>query len=105
MTGAGIAVVGDWDSVLAFQALGLPVFPAQSAEQARAVLHRLAREDYAVIYLTERLAADLERDIARYQDAPAPAILLIPGREGPLGMGMGKLRAAVERAVGVDILA
>ena len=99
-----IAVLGDRDSVLGFQALGLSAFPAQSAEEAREILHRIAREDYAVIYLTETLAADLEQDIARYKDALTPAIILIPGKEGPLGIGMRNIKAAVERAVGADIL-
>lgn len=99
-----IAVLGDRDSVLGFQALGLSVFPVQDGQEARTTLHRLAREDYGVIYLTEGLAAELERDIARYQDVPTPAVILIPGREGPQGIGLGNLKAAAERAVGVDIL-
>ena len=37
-----IAVVGEKDSVLGFQALGLDVFPAGGADQARTALHRLA---------------------------------------------------------------
>ena len=44
-----IAVVGEKDSVLGFQALGLDVFPAGGADQARTALHRLAKENYAVI--------------------------------------------------------
>ena len=41
-----IAVVGEKDSVLGFQALGLDVFPAGGADQARTALHRLAKENY-----------------------------------------------------------
>ena len=92
-----IAVVGEKDSVLGFQALGLDVFPAGGADQARTALHRLAKENYAVIYLTEQLAA-------RYTDALTPAIILIPGKEGSLGIGMRSIQQAVERAVGADIL-
>ena len=99
-----IAVVGDKDSVLGFQALGLDVVPAGGPDEARAALHRLARENYAVIYLTEQLAAQMEGDIARYQDALAPAIILIPGKEGSLGLGARAIHQAVERAVGADIL-
>ena len=51
-----IAVLGDRDSVLGFKALGLEVFPAENAEEARPVLHQLARGGYAVVYLTEQLA-------------------------------------------------
>ncbi|MFR6187046.1 MAG: V-type ATP synthase subunit F [Lawsonibacter sp.] len=55
-------------------------------------------------YLTEQLAAQLQSEIARYQDALTPAIILIPGKEGSLGIGMANVTNAVERAVGADIL-
>lgn len=99
-----IAVIGDADSVLGFQALGLEVCPVNSADEARQAIHRMARENYAILYLTEQLAAQLKSDIARYQDAVTPAIILIPGREGSLGIGMANVKSAVERAVGADIL-
>ncbi len=99
-----IAVVGDKDSVLGFMALGLTTFPVESVEQARSTLHRIAKEDYAVIYLTEALAEPLEADIARYKDELTPAVILIPGKEGSLGIGMRNIKSAVERAVGADIL-
>ena len=99
-----IAVLGDKDSVLGFRALGLDVFPADSAEQARPILHRLAKEGYAIIYLTEQLASGLTAEMARYKDELTPAIILIPGKEGSLGIGMENIKTAVERAVGADIL-
>ena len=45
-----IAVIGDRDSVLGFRALGLDVFPTENTDAGRRTLHRLAQEDYAVIY-------------------------------------------------------
>ena len=48
-----IAVLGDRDSVLGFKALGLDVYPAETAEEARPILHRLAREDTATLSPTE----------------------------------------------------
>jgi len=99
-----IAVLGDKDSVLGFRALGLDVYSADSAEQARPILHRLAKEGYAIIYLTEQLATGLGAEIERYKDELTPAIILIPGKEGSLGIGMENIKTAVERAVGADIL-
>ena len=99
-----IAVLGDKDSVLGFKALGLTVFPVNTVDEARTALHRIARENYAVVYLTERFAAQMEGDIARYKDALTPAIILIPGKEGSRGIGMSNIKKAVERAVGADIL-
>lgn len=101
-----IAVIGGAETVIGFKALGLEACPVANADEARDALRRLTREseDYAIIYLEENLAADLQRDIDRYKDSPKPAIILIPGREGSLGLGQSALKAAVERAVGSDIL-
>ena len=99
-----IAVIGDWESVMGFRALGLDAYPASSPEEAREIIHKLAKEDCAVIYLTEQLAVKLEDVIARYKDALRPAIILIPGKDGSLGIGMANVKRAVERAVGADIL-
>ena len=98
-----IAVMGDMDSVLGFKALGLEVCPVTTPE-GREALHRMAKENYAIIYMTEQLAAQLPAEIARYKDALTPAIILIPGKEGSLGIGMDNVKTAVERAVGADIL-
>ena len=75
-----IAVMGDMDSVLGFKALGLDVCPVSTPEEGREALHRMAKENYAIIYMTEQLAAQLPAEIARYKDALTPAIILIPGK-------------------------
>ena len=98
-----IAVMGDADSVLGFQALGLEVCPVDGPEEGHLALHRMAKENYAIIYMTEQLAAKMGPDIARYKDALTPAIILIPGKGGALGLADRALHAAVERAVGADI--
>ena len=86
-----IAVLGDRDSVLGFKALGLDTYFVETTDEARHTLHQLAKEDYAIIYVTEQLAANLSADI------------LIPGKTGSLGIGAQALQSAVERAVGADI--
>lgn len=99
-----IAVLGDKDSVLGFKALGLEAVPVDAVEQAKAALHRMAKEDYAVIYITETFAAHMTADIQHYKDELKPAVILIPGREGSMGIGKSNLQKAIERAVGADIL-
>ena len=101
-----IAVIGGRDTVMGFKALGLGTFPADSAQEALKALKSLTREgsEYAIIYIEERFAAELAGEINKYKDSPTPAIILIPGREGSLGLGQSALKAAVERAVGTNIL-
>jgi len=99
-----IGVLGDRDSVLGFKALGIEIFVADDAKQARPVLRRLSKGDYAVIYITERLASGMEEDIDAFKDSPVPAIIVIPSAGESLGLGMSSLKNAVTRAVGADIL-
>ena len=99
-----IAVLGDRDSILGFGALGLDVFPCEDPQDARHTLHHLASKDYAIVYVTEQLAQQISADIARYNDSVTPAIILIPGKDGSLGIGMANVKRAVERAVGAAIL-
>lgn len=99
-----IAVVGDWESVMGFRALGLDTYPVTAPEEAREKIHQLAKADCAVIYLTEQLAGKLPDVLERYQDELRPAIILIPGRSGSLGIGKNNIQRAIERAVGADIL-
>ena len=53
-----IAVMGAYDSIYGFAALGLDTFPVKTQEEGIHTLRRLAAGDYAVIYITEALAAE-----------------------------------------------
>ena len=101
-----IAVIGGRDTVIGFKALGLATFPADDSAEATKLLRWIVREDpnFAIIYIEETLAAGMQAEIDKYKDRPTPAIILIPGREGSIGLGQSALKAAVERAVGTNIL-
>ena len=91
---------------MGFKALGLETCPVANTAEASQALRRLTREsgDYAIIYIEENLALQLQNEIDKFKDSPTPAIILIPGREGSMGLGQSALKAAVERAVGTNIL-
>ena len=99
-----IGVIGDKVSIMGFMAVGFSVHEAENAEEAAKLLRSLAHSDYAVVYITEDLAAQIEEQIASYKDKILPAIITIPGRGGATGYGMTNLKKSVERAVGADIL-
>lgn len=101
---AKIAVIGDHDSVLLFKAVGLDVYFEEMGEGANRCLHRLAREGYAAIFVTEELYAACGETIAEYAAEAYPAIIPIPNNRGTQGIGMQALKENVEKAVGVDIL-
>ena len=101
-----IAVMGGADTVLGFKALGLDTAPVSDDDDARRTFKRLTAPEaqYAIIYIEERLSLVLASEIAEYNDKPVPAIILIPGRDGSMGLGLTALHDAVIRAVGADIL-
>jgi len=99
-----VGVVGDKDSVLAFKALGIDVFPVIEPEEARKTIDKLARDNYAVIFVTEQVAKNIEETIQRYNKEILPAVILIPSNQGTLNIGMQRISDNVEKAVGVNIL-
>ena len=105
MSSYKIAVLGDKESIVGFKALGLETIFAETTEEARVAFTRLARhkEEYAIIYITEQLAKNLTVEIDDVKDNVTPAVILIPSKNGSLGLGMSALTTAIERAIGADI--
>lgn len=99
-----VAVMGDRDSIYGFAALGLDTYPVSEKEEAVRVLKKVAEGQYAVIYITESLQAELGNEIDRYTTDYLPAIIPIPGVFGNTGKGMYNVKKSVERAVGSDII-
>ncbi len=99
-----IAVLGDYDSIYGFAALGLDTFPVSAHGEALEILRRLAEGGYGIIYVTEAWAAELKHEIEKYQNRVTPAIIQIPGVLGNTGAGIAGVKKSVEKAVGSDIL-
>ncbi len=100
-----IGVVGDKDSVLAFQSMGIDIFPVKDAKEARNIIDKIAKEHYGLIFLTEQVAKNIEETVQRYKKKLTPAIILIPSNQGTLGIGMEEINKNVEKAIGSNIFA
>lgn len=99
-----IAVIGDKDSVLAFKAVGVEVFDAQTAAQAQNLIKKLSREQYAVLFLAEDLAAQIPDVLAKAKTQPFPAVVPIPTGGNSNGFGMKGIKNDVEKAIGIDVI-
>lgn len=98
-----IAVIGSRDSVYGFAALGLDTYFITGAEESVKLIRQLERKNYAVIYITEAVAAEIPDEIKRISKQPFPAVIPIPGVQGNNGMGMAAVRDNIIKAVGSDI--
>ncbi len=99
-----IAIIGDKDSILGFKALGVTIFPVTDQADAESALRRASADGYAVIYIAEHFAQGMQEIIKKLQQASLPAIVIISDHRDNHGLAMRKLKAIMEKAVGVDIL-
>lgn len=100
----GIAMVGGPDSVMGFRALGLDTYPVTDPARAAAAFDECVRSGYAAIFVTEGFAAGLAARMKALAAKPLPAVIVIPEGQQSTGLGLAKLRATVEKAIGADIL-
>ncbi len=101
-----MAAVGNYDTVLPFQAVGVRPFPVGSGDQeAKKLLEQLARDDYAVVFVEEALFVENQELISRLNQEYPASMIPIPGIRGSLNVGLSAIRSNVERAVGMDIFA
>lgn len=99
-----IGVVGEKDFAQLFTAVGLEAFFTEDSATAARLVHRLAREGYAAVFVQEKFFEDCGETIREYASEVYPAIIPIPDGNGSRGTGMAALKQNVEKAVGVDIL-
>ncbi len=100
-----IGAIGENDVMLIFKAVGVDVYPAASVEEAANHLRKLAAEDYGIIFITETIADKLDPIIRKYSDRITPSILVVPGIGKRNNYAIERLRQAIIKAVGADILA
>ena len=98
------AVLGDTESIKGFAAVGLDVFACDDAQKAAPLFRDLVAGEYAVIFVTEELTLLLEKEIAAVSERQIPGVIPIPGVKGNNGIGISRLKASVEKAVGSDII-
>ena len=98
-----IAALGEKDIMLIFKAIGADVFPVFDLEEAGSNLKKIAREDYAIIFITETIAIQLDPIIRQYSDKVKPSIVVIPGLGERNNYAVEALRRAIIKAVGTDV--
>lgn len=100
---ANICVIGDYDSICGYQALGLPIYVVNEKETAASVLNDAAEKN-DVILITEPLAQALKERLDAYRTKQLPAVIPIPAISGNSGFALDYVKQAVKQAAGSDIV-
>jgi len=96
-----IAAIGDKDSILAFKAVGVDIFIADTSIEADTQIKTLAKEQYGVILITESLASQIPSTIQTLKTRTYPVVLLFPSASGQnAGYALESLKTDIEKAVG-----
>lgn len=98
-----LAVVGDAESVGVFSALGAEVYRVQSSKEAEKIVKKLAKDDFAVIFIPAKIFSDIGETVAEFDNYVLPSVVPIPTLSENTGVGIKRLRKTVERAIGADI--
>ncbi|RLG30662.1 V-type ATP synthase subunit F [Methanosarcinales archaeon] len=108
-----IAVIGDPETAMGFRLAGVKdVYEYEDGvedggEVAR-LLDKLAREDFAIIIINERFAAEAKnrnkiREINAKKRGVIPIIIEVPDKKGPMTKEIDEIMRLIKRAVGVAV--
>jgi len=92
-----MAVVGEEEAVLGFRSLGADIFTLSRPEEGARIIAALKRGRYGVIFLTERAANTVPELVVAFDDQPLPAVAIIPGIEGSMGLARTRMKRSWKR--------
>lgn len=101
-----IAVIGDSGSIAGFGGLGLRTFPVTIDTDPNSLLRGLiTRDEFAIIYLTEQVAEQVQDLISELGDNYMPALITIPSASSTTeGSSLQHLQRMVMTAIGIDVI-
>ncbi|MBI1833948.1 MAG: V-type ATP synthase subunit F [Candidatus Andersenbacteria bacterium] len=103
-TSQAIAYLGPVGAGFGFQLAGISVYEFESGGTMLTRLKKLITEGRTdILFVDEQLASDHLDAIARLNENPRPAIILLPNPTNPQQIASTSLRRMMVRAIGSDI--
>lgn len=99
-----IAVIGDYESICAYESVGFVIYPVTNLKEAKNVLEEIKKGDFPVIFICENYINELDEVYDKLCECIIPAIIPIPDGEKRCDYAISKLKGFVEKAVGTDII-
>ncbi len=97
--------VGERHLILGFKGVGFEIAGCDDVETLHTELGKLSRDsDVALVLVTESMAKEAPDAIAAFRDRSRAILSIIPTHEGSEHYSFQRMKKAVERSIGVDIL-
>ncbi len=85
--------------------LGIDTYPADSEAEARPALEEASgKKEPALIFITERLAVDLQAEINKLNQKPDINVVLIPDNRGSTGLAASQIENLVRNSIGAEVI-
>lgn len=98
-----IAAIGNDESIVIYNCVGFKTFFSNDIQEIDKMIFSLYKEGCKIIYVTEKIYESIPETLEKYQHMTYPIILPLPLDNENSGVGMKKVKANVEKAIGIDI--
>ncbi|MBU1026658.1 MAG: hypothetical protein KKA31_02895 [Candidatus Margulisbacteria bacterium] len=100
-----IKIIGPKYLIAPLAILGLEILAAESELEARGALNKATiKNEPALIFITERLAADLQDEISSLNSKPDINIVMLPDNKGSLGLASFQIEHLVKNSIGAEVV-
>ncbi len=100
-----VAVLGDADFVMPFSALGVDTYAVgHEREQIAAAAEQIVDAKYALLVVSENVAAAADEVLAATESKPTPCVVVVPFTQESEGFATEALGKVLKLATGIDIL-
>jgi V/A-type H+-transporting ATPase subunit F len=99
-----IIFIGQKYLIAPLELLGIETLPAENGTEALSALNTaIAKSTSALIFMTETVGLDLEKEIETFNRRPEINIVLIPDNRGSLGLGRVKINKLITNSIGAEV--
>lgn len=100
-----IKIIGPKYLIAPLAMLGIETYPADSKAEAKTCLEEAtAKKEGALIFITERLAVDLQAEIENLNQKPQLNITLIPDNRGSIGLSATQIHHLLKKSIGAEVI-
>jgi len=100
-----IKFIAPADLIAPLAALGIETYPAESKADAQLALENAAAgKDPALVFITERLAVDLQAQIEHLNRKPDMNVVLIPDNRGSTGLAAAQIDHLIKNSIGAEVI-